>query len=131
MTWKQAEQYVGRVLNGRTTVGSGRGHAKGDVHVQDQWIIEVKSTAKDSIKLERQWLTTLEAHTGTRDVALVVFTNTFIRVLVFEPFTRSSLRCYDFQSWESSTMDGLDEEPRYTQKGKWVCMDLDDFELLM
>ena len=53
---QRSEKKIARKMGGRLTPGSGsRWHSKGDIATPDE-LVEVKSTANESMTVHRQWL---------------------------------------------------------------------------
>lgn len=71
-TWQDAEHYVGSLIKGKRTPGSGAKRIKGDVRVGKRWIIEVKHTTKTSMTVNRDWLDKLEREQDSGEIALAV-----------------------------------------------------------
>lgn len=123
--WEEAERTVQLLTGGKRTPGSGSGRIKGDVRVQGAdgswWMIEVKSTVGNTIRLQRSWLSTLEKHRHGFNLALVLVSAQYTTVYVFEHGSRKDGWSMDSKSLEITEDSGkpVPDTIRVSSFGLW------------
>lgn len=67
--WKNQEKRAAKAISGRNTRGSGCGRDKGDAK-SDLFLVECKSTQKESLSIKRAWLEKITREAGSKIPAL-------------------------------------------------------------
>lgn len=126
--WKECERAIASAVGGTLVPGSGCGARKGDV-MAGNWMIEVKSSEKQFIALQKNWLVKLERESKNYDIALAIVTTTGKAIIIPES-TNLNNDC----NWRVASHFIPDNEINNiysTTKFSWRVLSLDEFKQIV